>query len=162
VIETAEQRPIGAIFDTNSAGRFDLAVYDDGLLAVHGTYLGVALRAAGAGMVGAGGGGIGGAVAAGSGVAAGWTGGSRYEASRLARVLEAARDEVIGTEPNFFIPRESIIGLVLRRRWYGHSLTVRTHANNTGRKFEWKPKLNDFAQVQELLTAAFPGLVSRD
>jgi hypothetical protein len=69
--ETKQRKPIGTIFDTNSNGRFDLVVYDDGLLAVKGTYVGVALRAASVGIVGAGGGGLGGAVAASAGVRAG-------------------------------------------------------------------------------------------
>ena len=43
---------LGAIVDTNSGGGFDLIVYEDGILAVKGTYVGVALRAGGAGMVG--------------------------------------------------------------------------------------------------------------
>jgi hypothetical protein len=37
----------GAIVDTNSTGRFELVISRDGILAVTGTYLGVALRAAG-------------------------------------------------------------------------------------------------------------------
>jgi len=39
---------LGAIVDTNSGGGFDLIVYEDGILAVKGTYVGVALRAGGA------------------------------------------------------------------------------------------------------------------
>ena len=49
-----ERVPFGVIFDTTSKGRFDLVIYDDGLLAVKGTYAGVALRGAGAGLSGAG------------------------------------------------------------------------------------------------------------
>ena len=44
---TPEVQPLGAICDTNSKGRFDLILYEDGLLAVKGTYTGVALRGAG-------------------------------------------------------------------------------------------------------------------
>ena len=42
----------GAIFDTESHGRFDLAIYDDGVLAVKGTYKGIAMRGAAAGSGG--------------------------------------------------------------------------------------------------------------
>jgi hypothetical protein len=154
--------PIGAIFDTNSKGRFDLVVYDDGLLAVKGTYVGAALLGAGAGMAGAGGGGLGGAAAAGAGVATGRAAGRRYEAGRLVRVLRSGREELIATHPNFFIARGAILGLVLRKRWYRHALTIRTRDDGAGRTFEWKPALNNFAQVQQLLTSAFPGLVTRE
>ena len=158
----SEREPIGAIFDTNSHGRFDLVVYDDGFLAVKGTYVGVAIRAAGAGMVGAGGGGLGSALAAGTGAAAGWAGGGSYEAKRLARTLRSSRDELVDAARNFFIPRDSIVELALRKRWYGHALTIRTRDDPTGRKFDWKPKLNNFTQVQDMLTSAFPGLVTRE
>ena len=154
-----EPHPIGAIFDTNCHGRFDLVVYEDGLLAVKGTYIGVALRGAGPGMVGAGAG-LGGAAAAGTGGSAAFAAGRTYEAERLARVLESARAELVDHKPNRFIPREAIVGLMLRKRWYGHSLTVRTDEHSVGERFDWKPKLNDFAGVQELLTSVFPGLVS--
>jgi hypothetical protein len=51
---------------------------------------------------------------------------------------------------------------VLRKRWHGHWLTVHTDESPDGRKFHWKPKLNNFAGVEELLTSAFPGLVTRE
>jgi len=149
-MESGEPQPKGAIFDTNSKDRFDLVVYDDGLLVVKGTYTGVALRGAGAGMVGTGGGGLGGSVAA---------GGRAWEAKRLARLLTTARPELAGKEPNFFIPRQAIVRLMLRKRWYRHSLIVRTHENSAGRRFDWKPRLNNFGEVQEVLASTFPGLL---
>jgi hypothetical protein len=158
--EGGEPQPIGAIFDTNSSGRFDLVIYDDGLLAVKGTYVGVALRAAGPGMVGVGAGGLEGAVAAGTGASAAYAGSSAFEARRLARVLGVPRAELADQEPNCFVPREALVGLVLRKRWYGHSLTVLTNNDSAGRRFDWKPKLNNFAQVREVLASTFPGLVS--
>jgi hypothetical protein len=145
---SVEPHPIGAIFDTNCHGRFDLVVYEDGLLAVKGTNIGVALRGAGPGAVGAGAG-LGGAVAAGTGGSASFARGRTYEAKRLARVLESARAELVDQNPNRFIPRETIISLMLRERWYGHSLTVRKGEHTAGQRFDWKPKLNDFAQVQD-------------
>lgn len=144
-----DRHPLGAIFDTNSSGRFDLVVYDDGLLAVTGSYVGVALRGAAAG-------------AQTGGVSPGWAAGESYETKRLARVLQTARADLIHTEPNFFIPRASIVNLVLRKRWHGHSLIVTTDEEPDGRRFDWKPKLNNFAGVEELLTSAFPGLVRRE
>lgn len=139
--------PRGGIFDTNSNGRFDLVVYDDGLLAVKGTYVGVMLRGAGAGLGSAGTGG--------AGVAVGSSAGGSYEAKRFARVLESGRQGLLRQEPNFFIARDSILSLTLRKRWHGHSLTVRTAEEPAGRKFEWKPALNKFSQVQEMLASAF-------
>jgi hypothetical protein len=48
-----DNKPLGVIFNTNSRGRFDLLVYDDGLLAIRGTYVGVAMRGGGnVGIVG--------------------------------------------------------------------------------------------------------------
>jgi hypothetical protein len=140
--------PRGAIFDTNSNGRFDLVVYDDGLLAVKGTYVCIMVRGAGAGLGSAGTGGAG--VAVGSSAGA-----SSYEAKRLAGVLESGREQLVRQEPNFFIARDSILSLTLRKRWHGHSLTIRTEEDPAGRRFEWKPALNKFSQVQEQLAIAF-------
>jgi hypothetical protein len=109
-----EPIPVGAIFDTNSKGRFDLVIYGDGLLAVKGTYLGVALRGAGAGI-------------GGSGAGIGAASGSSYERNRLAEKLRAGRREVLTDPPTFFVPRESISDLALLKRWHGHSLIVRTN-----------------------------------
>jgi hypothetical protein len=136
-----DHAPIGAIFDTNSNGRFDLVIYPDGLL------VGVALLGAGAGAGGAG---------------IGQASGQSYERRRLAAKLDHPRDQLIKERPNFFIPRETIVDLVLRKRWYGHSLKVRTHTGDPGRTFAWKPKLNRFKEIERLLEAAFPGLVRRE
>ncbi len=160
-----DNEPLGVIFNTNSRGRFDLLVYDDGLLAIRGTYVGVALRGGGAGMAGVGGGagaggGLTGAAAAGAGTAAGWSGATRYEGKRIAKILRCSRVELIEADQvNFFIPRASVSGVVLRKRWYGCLLTVRTDADPAGRRFTWKPALNNFAHVRELTLAAFDDLL---
>jgi hypothetical protein len=155
-----DNQPLGAIFDTNSKGRFDLLVYDDGLLAIRGTYVGVALRGGGAGMAGAGGG-LTAAAAAGAGTAAGWSGATTYEGRRIAKILRQSRDEVAAANPsNFFIPLASMKGVLLRKRWYSCSLTVRTSADPDGRKFTWKPALNHFAHVHELAQSAFGDLLT--
>jgi hypothetical protein len=148
-----ERVPVGAIFDTNSEGRFDLVIYEDGLLAVKGTYVGVAFRGAGAGLSGAGFG------AASTG--AGASSGGSYESSRIQRKLTAGRAALIDKPPNFFIPGASIVELVLRKRWHGHALTVRTHEDPFGRRFDWKPKLNNFAEVETRLRSVFPDMVRR-
>jgi hypothetical protein len=145
VMASSEPRPVGAIFDTNSQGRFDLVVYDDGLLAIKGTYVRAALRGAGA-------------ATAGTGLPGGFATGGTYEAKRLARVLESERAALVMKPPNFFISRDAIVGLVLRRRWYRHSLSVLTHESAAERRFDWKPMLNNFAQVQELLASTFPSV----
>jgi hypothetical protein len=162
----ADNKPLGVIFNTNSRGRFDLLVYDDGLLAIRGTYVGVALRGGGAGMAGVVGGGAGagggltGAAAAGAGTAAGWSGATSYEGKRIAKILQRSRVELIeANQVNFFIPRASVSGVVLRKHWYGCSLTVRTDADPAGRRFTWKPALNNFAHVRELTLAAFDDLL---
>ena len=154
------QAPLGAIVDTNSKGRYDLLVYSDGILAVRGTYVGVALRSAGVGMVGAGGGGIGGAATAGAGAAAGEFGGKSYEDKRLDRVLGHSRDEIAKLDSNnFFVGKEQITGVVLRKRWHGCSLILKTVENPGGRRFSWKPALNRFQAVREVVAAAFGPLV---
>jgi hypothetical protein len=139
--------PLGAIFDTNSRGRFDLVVYGDGLLAVKGSYKGVALRAAGVGSGAA---------------AAGWSAGTTYEMTRLKGMLKDGREHALAQKSSFFIPDDSIVGLTLRKRWYGHSLTVRTQNEISGRKFEWKQKLNDFDHIEKLLRCAYPSCTERD
>lgn len=154
-----DNKPLGVIFNTNSGARFDLLVYDDGLLAIRGTYVGVALRGGGAGMAGAGGG-LTGAAAAGAGTAAAWSGATSYEGKRIAKILQRSRVELIEADKvNFFIPRASVSGVVLRKCWYGCSLTVRTDADPAGRRFTWKPALNNFAHVRELTLAAFDDLL---
>jgi len=140
---------VGAIFDTNSDGRFDLVIYGDGILAVKGSYLSVALRAAGAGMVGGGGASAG--AAAGEGARAG----KSYEERRLAKLLDAnSRTELVVHDKNHFIPRDTFDRLVLRRGWTECSLTV-VSRDVPDRSYRWKPALNDFGAVEEALRSAF-------
>jgi hypothetical protein len=153
---TEPTTPLGVIVDTNSGGRFDLIVYEDGILGVKGTYVGVALRAGGAGMVGSGGSGLSGAAAAGTGSAGGTRAGRVYEQKRVSKSLTMPRSEVLAGDPkNHFVPVEQIAGLVLRKRWQGHSLTIATRDHPSGRKYSWKPALNNFDQVYSMLEAKF-------
>lgn len=153
---TEPTTPLGVIVDTNSGGRFDLIVYEDGILGVKGTYVGVALRAGGAGMVGGGGSGLSGAAAAGAGSAGGTRAGRGYEQKRVSKLLKMPRSEVLAGDPkNHFVPVEQIAGLVLRKRWHGHSLTIATRDHPSGRKYSWKPALNNFDQVCSMLEAKF-------
>ena len=145
--EPNEPSPVGAIFDTTSRGRFDLVIYADGLLGVKGTYLGVALRGGGAGAGAAG---------------LGQSSGEAYERKRLATKLESGREQLLREAPNFFIAREVIRDLALRKRWFGHSLTVRTEFEPEGRKFDWKPRLNVFDEVERVLRVAFSDRVRRE
>lgn len=135
---------LGTIVDTNSRGRFDLLVYADGILAIKGTYIGVVLRTAGPGM----------------GVGAD-LGGGAYEQRRIAKQLDQSRDALLTTdEGNHFVPASSVTRLELRKRWYGHSLLIVSHDVREGRKYEWKPALNTFAAVNQLLESVFgPRLV---
>src|SRR5450631_3883119 len=108
---TEPTTPLGVIVDMNSGGRFDLIVYEDGILGVRGTYVGVALRAGGAGMVG-GGSGLSGAAAAGAGSAGGTLAGRGYEQKRVSKLVAMPRSEVLSSDPkNHFIPAEEIVGL---------------------------------------------------
>jgi hypothetical protein len=155
--------PVGAIHDTNSRGRFDLVIYQDGILAVKGTYIGVALRGAGVGMVGAGGGGLGGAASAGGGAAVGALGGRSYEGKRIEKLLRHPREEVVASNPaNFFLPRKEIIGVVLRKRWHGCSATIKTEGDHDGRTFTWKPSLNNFSHVRRVMESAFGDQVTSE
>ena len=156
-----ELRPLGVIVDTNSRGRFDLAIFADGILAVHGSYVGVGLIGAGAGMVGAGGGATGSAVAAGLGVALGARGADQYEAARVSKALRAGRDAALRADSrNHFIAAKELQELRLKKRWYGHSLAVVTPTWPGGRVYGWKPALNRFADVKELLLGTWPNLVT--
>jgi hypothetical protein len=147
----------GCIFDTNGKppspkGRFDLLVYDDGLLAVHGNYLRTAILGASAGA-GAGGPGM-----AATGMVAGTAGLHGYDLKRFAATASHGRDELLAGHPaNHFIPVSDIAGLLLRRRWYEHSLQVVGDA--AARTYRWKPRLNRTDYVVELLTSTFGFLV---
>lgn len=148
--------PLGAIVDTNSAGRFDLVLYEDGILAVRGTYIGVALRAGGTGMMGAG-------AAAGGGAAAGNLAGPGYEEARLSKLLREPRSAVLADHAsNHFIPVDSVVHLLLKQRWHEHSLTISTGEHPDGRKYKWKPALNDFKRVRSMLEAKFGALLTVD
>ena len=145
---TEPTTPLGVIVDTNSGGRFDLIVYEDGILGVKGTYVGVALRAGGSGLSGA--------AAAGTGSAGCTRAGRGYEQKRVSKSLTMPRSEVLAGDPkNHFVPVEQIAGLVLRKRWHGHSLTIATRDHPSGRKYSWKPALNNFDQVYSMLEAKF-------
>jgi hypothetical protein len=156
---TANQ-PLGVIFDTNSSGRFDLLIYDDGLLAVRGNYVGVALLGAGAGMGGAVGG-VGGSTAAGIGASMGRTNVKGYRGRRIAKLLQSSRQELLEErDANCFIALTAIRSVALRKRWHSCSLTVKTDIDLVnGRVFTWKPALNNFVYVRDLLGAAFDDLL---
>lgn len=159
----SQKEPLGVVHDTNSHGRFDLIIYEDGILAVKGTYVGVMLLGAGAGMAGAGGSGLGGAIAAGTGAAAGSTASNSYERKRLAKLLSQPRADIIASNAaNFFIARTDITGVVLHKRWHGCSATIRMQADPDGRKFSWKPALNKFSSVRDILETAFGDKVMCD
>jgi hypothetical protein len=130
-------------------------VYEDGILGVKGTYVGVVLRAGGAGMVGSGSG-LSGTAAAGAGSAGGTLAGRGFQQKRVSKLLAMPRSEVLAGDPeNHFIPVEEVVGLVLRKRWHGHSLTIVTRNQPTGRKYSWKPALNNFDRVCGMLQAKF-------
>lgn len=152
--------PRGVIVDTHSKGRFDLVIFADGILAIHGSYVGVGLIGAGAGMVGAGGSAAGSAAAAGLGLALGASGADRYEAARVSKALRAGRAEALSADPrNHFIAGEGLQELRLKKRWYGHSLAVVTPIWPGGRVYGWKPALNRLPDVKELLLGTWPHLV---
>jgi hypothetical protein len=144
------QQPAGVVFDVNAKGRFDLVVYDDGILAVRGTYAGVALRAAGVGMVAAG-------PDTTAGATIGAAGASAYEARRLAKIIGGrTRDEILElSAQNSFIPRDTVTAVVLRKRWYGCSLVLCTSMEADGQRFTWKPALNDYASIRTVLKTVF-------
>jgi len=150
-------RPLGVIVDTNSAGRFDLVLYEDGILAVRGTYMGVALRAGGIGMVG------GGPAAAGGGAATGNLAGRGHEGARLSNLLQEPRSAVLRDHAsNHFIPVDSVLRVALKNRWHEHSLTISTREHPDGRKYVWKPALNDFKRARTMLEAKFGALLVVD
>jgi hypothetical protein len=155
-----EKLPVGVIFDTNSHGRFDLLIYPDGILGVRGTFLGVALRGVGAGMVGAGGSGLGGATTAGIGVAGGSNLGKNLKGKRVSRLLTRPRSKILELHvQNFFVPITGISVLQLHKSWSECSLNVITSENPSGRSFRWKPALNSFNMVREVITTAFGDLL---
>jgi hypothetical protein len=144
----------GCIFDTNAKspspkGRFDFVVYDDGLLAIHGNYLRTAI------LGGSGGAGAGGPSIAAVGAVVGTEGLRGYDLKRFAATASHGRDELLAGHPsNHFLPVSEIAGLVLRHRWYEHSLQVDDRDTGT-RTYRWKPKLNRIDYVVQLLTSTF-------
>src|ERR1035437_4604750 len=100
----------GFILDTNGAGRFDLLIYPDGVLAVRGGYGDtVALSAQGA--------------FAGAGIL---SSSPPAVPARISRLLPLSRaDALAGDARNFFIPRATLLGVELKKRWYGHSLLLK-------------------------------------
>lgn len=145
----------GCIFDTNAKppspkGRFDLVVYDDGVLAAHGNYVRTAILGASAG-IGAGGPGLA------AGAVAGTVGLRGYDLKRFAAMTRHGRDELLAAHTsNHFLPASEMAALVLRCRWYEHSLQIERVAG--GRVYRWKPRLNRTDYVVELLTATFGAL----
>jgi hypothetical protein len=136
----ADSPLLGAIHDTNSHGRFDLLVYDDGILAVRGTYFGVALL--------------------GATYRAGGRSARRYETKRIEKLLRDGRDLALRHDPrNFFIGRAEIAALRLRKRWFERSLTVERLDPAAVRTYTWKPALNSFDQVSFLLQSAYGDLL---
>jgi hypothetical protein len=156
-------QPLGVIVDAMSRGICDLLIYPDGILVVKGTYRGLLLRGAGAGMAAAGGGRMGSALAAGGGSAAGWRAGQSYEGKRLAKLLQQPRPIIVrSNDKNCFIPRESLTHILLRRRWHGGAMTIATSNQPEERTFTWKPTVNDFARVGSLVREAFGQIVEVD
>lgn len=143
----------GCIFDTNATppsrrGRFDLIVYSDGVLAIHGNYVRTAMLGASAG---AGAGGPGATVGAVAGLGA-------YDSKRFMAVARCERDELLARHSsNHFLADSDIARLVLRRRWYEHSLQV--DSGSSVRAYRWKPRLNRVDYVIDLLKSTFGGLV---
>ena len=79
-----------------------------------------------------------------------------FEQKRVSKLLAMPRSDVLAGDPaNHFIPVEEVVGLVLRKRWHGHSLTIVTRDQPTGRKYCWKPALNNFDRVCGMLQAKF-------
>lgn len=139
----------GCVFDTNlkspaPRGRFDLVVYDDGLVAIHGSYVRTAM--------------LGASAATGVGVPGTTVGAAkglgRYDLKRFTTVATCGRDELLARHSsNHFLPESDIFGLVFRRRWYEHTLEV--DLDSVARIYRWKPKLNRVDHVVELLITTF-------
>ena len=81
---------------------------------------------------------------------------------KFAELASQTRTELQATDPkSFFIGRASVVSIVLRKRWHGHSVTITSTEFPTGRAFAWKPALNRFDIVEDVFRAAFGDLVSR-
>ena len=144
---------LGCIFDTNTKapsarGRFDLVVYVDGLLAIHGNYARTVMLGARAGA------GVSGPGIAAASAAAGTAGLRGYDLKRFAKLAGERRDELLARHPsNHFLPVPATGELVLRRRWSEHSLQVVLGARAP--TYRWKPRLNRADYVIELLSSTF-------
>jgi len=144
------------VLNTNSRGRFDLLVVRDGIVAVKGTYLSVASRAAGVGLVGAGGSGVGAAVGAGGGGTIGALLGKASDKKRAARLLDTPWKEVLELDSrNFFVSRDSIRLVELRKGRLGCYLEIDRSDVGRRQRFTWKPVFNDFAEVERVVYEAF-------
>lgn len=113
-------------------------------------------------MVGAGGAGLGGAVAAGMGVAGGATAAKSYESKRLEKLLIHSRSEILDLDQkNFFISATLVTGVRLEKKRSGCALVIKTIDNPTGRKFRWKPALNNFSNVLDVVSSTFGNVLER-
>lgn len=80
---------------------------------------------------------------------------------RLDLVLSHNRAEVVAEQPvNFFIPRDSLQAVTLRKRWCRHTLIL--HTQDKRRKFSWWPPLNNFNRVSRFSGEAFGDLLTVD
>jgi hypothetical protein len=140
---------LGAVFDTNSRGRYDLLVYDDGILAIRGNYRNAALAAARGGTLGGPGFGLGPSQPP-----------SLYIPRILGPLIDLSRDQLLARDEshNFFTPTASITAVQLTKHWYAHSLTLTTSLGPDGRRYSWKPAFNHWPYVKELLHRALPTL----
>jgi len=143
---TSPSAPRGCIFDTHAKppspkGRFDLVVYDDGLLALHGNYRRPA-RTQGTGEPPA-------------GVSAVPMRG--HDLKRFTSIAGQSRDELLARHPsNHLLATSDITGLHLRRRWTEHVLRVEVGGEE--RTYRWKPRLNRPGYVIDLLSSTFGSL----
>ena len=133
----------GVIFDTNSSGRYNLVVLEQGIAALRGNYRSSAVLGASA----AAGGAFAAAIASGA-----WT---RREGAYLRNLPATDSGALLERDPrNFLISDREISKVFLRRRWFEHSVTLEL-ASGERRRFAWKPRLNDFRRVRQLLTDRF-------
>jgi hypothetical protein len=150
---TAPDNPIplvGIIRDTNSRGRYDLLVYASGILAIKGNYWRTARLAAGAGV------GAGGLAPAVLGAAISRAVSGKADRSSEDKTTQAAPADLVALHTqNFFLPASDILQLALEKRWYGVHLDVES-SFEVCRRFSWKPALNNFHYVREILRSTFP------
>jgi hypothetical protein len=147
-----EEVLVGVIFDTNSRGRYDLAIYTDGILAVRGNYVRAAIFGAASG----------GGVSAGA--LAGVVGSSAARGvggRRAAKFRFSSRRELLDANPsNYFVRQELITRLVVQKRWSSHSLEIHIDGAPEVRRYVWKPGFNRFSEVHRAVTIVFGDRVS--